>query len=540
MTTATVAPRAGRHEATQSGSPFTGVPSLLRLALRRDRVRLSVWIAILTVMMVYAPNAVKLAYPEEAQRLARVNLLKTPAGMMLGGPMFGGNETDLGAMMANELMLTLIIATSILSILTVIRHTRAEEESGAAELVLSSVVGRYARTYAALILVGGVNAVLAVTMTLAMSAIGFSIFDAAAMCLGITGVAMVFGALAAVTAQLWRQARTASGAAMAALALAALVRGIGDVINNSGSALSWFSPIAWAQQMRPFVDVRWWPFALLVALAIGLMALAAWLESRRQYDDGNIPSAGERPNARPITGVFGLHLTLQRGQTIGWAVGLFLGGLAFGSMTKSLLDAAKDNPLLARVLTAQGNDGVYTTMTQFLAAAATAYVVGAVLRVYSDEQSGLGEAVLARAVSRWRWLLTAVASALVGSAVLMFFAGLGNGLGAGITLGEPQTIVRLTLAGLAYVPAMAVLAGVAALAVALKHVWIGWLAVVFVVTSLYLGALLRLPHWLIDLSPVGRTTVPTDFPAAALTVMVAVAAVLTLCAGWIYRSRDAL
>jgi ABC-2 type transport system permease protein len=540
MTTATVAPRAGRHEATQSGSPFTGVPSLLRLALRRDRVRLSVWIAILTVMMVYAPNAVKLAYPEEAQRLARVNLLKTPAGMMLGGPMFGGNETDLGAMMANELMLTLIIATSILSILTVIRHTRAEEESGAAELVLSSVVGRYARTYAALILVGGVNAVLAVTMTLAMSAIGFSIVDAAAMCLGITGVAMVFGALAAVTAQLWRQARTASGAAMAALAMAALVRGIGDVINNSGSALSWFSPIAWAQQMRPFVDVRWWPFALLVALAIALMALAAWLESRRQYDDGNIPSAGERPNARPITGVFGLHLTLQRGQTIGWAVGLFLGGLAFGSMTKSLLDAAKDNPLLARLLTAQGNDGVYTTMTQFLAAAATAYVVGAVLRVYSDEQSGLGEAVLARAVSRWRWLLTAVASALVGSAVLMFFAGLGNGLGAGITLGEPQTIVRLTLAGLAYVPAMAVVAGVAALAVALKHAWIGWLAVIFVVTSLYLGALLRLPHWLIDLSPVGRTTVPTDFPAVALTVMVAVAAVLTLCAGWIYRSRDAL
>jgi ABC-2 type transport system permease protein len=540
MTTAIVAPRAGRHEVTESGSPFTGVPSLLRLALRRDRVRLSVWIAILTVMMVYAPNAVKLAYPEEAQRLARVNLLKTPAGMMLGGPMFGGNETDLGAMMANELMLTLIIATSILSILTVIRHTRAEEESGAAELVLSSVVGRYARTYAALILVGGVNAVLAVTMTLAMSTIGFSIVDAAAMCLGITGVAMVFGALAAVTAQLWRQARTASGAAMAALALAALVRGIGDVINNSGSALSWFSPIAWAQQMRPFVDVRWWPFALLVALAIGLMALAGWLESRRQYDDGNIPSVGERPNARPITGVFGLHLTLQRGQTIGWAVGLFLGGLAFGSMTKSLLDAAKDNPLLARLLTAQGNDGVYTTMTQFLAAAATAYVVGAVLRVYSDEQSGLGEAVLARAVSRWRWLLTAVASALVGSAVLMFFAGLGNGLGAGITLGEPQTIVRLTLAGLAYVPAMAVLAGVAALAVALKHAWIGWLAVVFVVTSLYLGALLRLPHWLIDLSPVGRTTVPTNFPAAALTVMVAVAAVLTLCAGWFYRSRDAL
>ena len=163
-------------------------------------------------------------------------------------------------------------------------------------------------------------------------------------------------------------------------------------------------------------------------------------------------------------------------------------------MTKSLLDAAKDNELIQRVLVAQGTDSVYTTMTQFLAAAATAYVVSAVLRLLSDEEKGLGEAVLAGAVSRWRWLFTAVASALVGSAVLMFFAGLGNGLGAGITLGEPGTIVRLTLGGLAYVPAMAVMAGIAAIAVAVRRGWIGWLAVTFVVVSLYLGALLRLPQ----------------------------------------------
>jgi ABC-2 type transport system permease protein len=539
MTTATLT-NVGRHEAMSMASPLTGVGSLIRLALRRDRIRLSVWIAALTLMMVYAPNAVKFAYPDEAARQARVNLLKTPAGMILGGPMFGVNETDLGVMMANELMLTLIIASSILSILTVIRHTRAEEESGAAELVLSSVVGRYARTYAALIVVGGVNAVLAVTMTLAMSATGFDVVNTAAMCLGITGAAMVFGAVAAVTAQLWRQARAATGAAMAVLALAVFVRGIGDVINNSGSALSWFSPIAWPQQMRAFVDLRWWPFALLVVLAVALMALAAALESRRQYDDGVLPSTGERPNAHPIRSVFGLHVTLQRGQTIGWTVGLFLAGLAFGSMTKSLLDAAKDNELLRRVLAHGGIDSVYTTLTQFLAAAATAYVVGAVLRLWSDEESGLGEAVLAGAVSRWRWLLTAVAAAIVGAAVLMFFAGLGNGIGAAITIGEPATVWRLTVAGLAYVPAMAAMAGIAALAVALRFAWIGWLAVTFVVISLYLGALLRLPQWLLDASPVGQTRAPSEYSALALIVIVVVAIALTLVAGVIYRRRDAI
>ena len=539
MSAAATTPARARHHAAPSASRWTGTAHLVRLALRRDRVRLTVWISVLTAMMLYTPNALELAYPDEAQRRTRVQLLQTPAGIMMGGPMFGGNETDLGAMMANELMLTLIVATSILAILTVIRHTRAEEEGGTAELVLASPVGRYARTTAALLVVGAVNAVIAVTMTAAMAASGFAVADTAAMCIGVTAVATVFGAVAAVTAQLWRVARTASGAAMALLALAALIRGVGDVIDHSGSALSWFSPIAWAQQMRAFVDLRWWPLALLLVVTVLLIALAAVLEARRQYDDGILATSGERPGAKPIRGVIGLHLVLQRGSLIGWTVGLFLAGLAFGSMTKSLRDAAQTNELIARMLAAQGNDGIYTTMSQFLAAVAAAYVTTAVLRVYADEQAGLGESVLAGAVSRWSWLVGAVATAVLGGAVSMFFAGLGNGLGAGLTMGEPQTVVRLTLAGLGYVPALAVMAAVAALAVALRRPWIAWLAVTFVITALYLGALLRLPQWLIDLSPVGQTTVPTDVPVGALVVMVAVAALITLLAGLVYRRRDA-
>jgi ABC-2 type transport system permease protein len=142
-------------------------------------------------------------------------------------------------------------------------------------------------------------------------------------------------------------------------------------------------------------------------------------------------------------------------------------------------------------------------------------------------------------VSRWRWLLAAVASAVLGATVLMFCAGLGNGVGAGVTVGDMATVLKLTLAGLAYVPALAALAGVAAIAVALRQPWIGWLATTFVVVSLYLGALLRLPRWLIELSPVGRTTVPTDVPVASLIVIAVTALGLALAAGFVYRRRDA-
>ncbi|BBY62583.1 ABC transporter permease [Mycolicibacterium helvum] len=523
---------------TPASSSLTGTVTLVRFALRRDRIRLAVWVSALTLMMVYAPNAIRLAYPDQTQRQARVNLLKTPAGIVLGGPMFGGDETDLGVMMANELTLTLIVAASILAVLTVVRHTRAEEESGAAELVLSSIVGRHARSCAALIVIALVNAVLAVTMTIAMAASGFAVVDTAAMCLGITAVAVVFGAVAALSAQLWRQARTATGAALAALAAAVLVRGAGDVIDNSGSPLSWLSPIAWAQQMRPFVAVRWWPLGPLVMLTIALVAATFMLESRRQYDDGVLASSGERSNPRPVGGVFGLQLVIQRGLTVGWAIGLLIAGAAFGSMTKSLLDAARGNELLARVLSAHGTDGVYTTMTQFLAAATTAYVVSVVVRLHRDEESGIGEAVLAGSVSRWTWLLSGVGAALTGAALLLVCAGLGNGLGAGLTLGEPMTIVRLTLAALTFLPAMAVVASIAALAVALRHPGIGWLAVIFVVCALYLGALLRLPRWLIDASPVGRTTAPSSISVVPLLVMIVIAVVVTLTAGLIYRRRD--
>src|SRR5262249_36778324 len=163
--------------------------------------------------------------------------------------------------------------------------------------------------------------------------------------------------------------------------------------------------------------------------------------------------------------------------------GLFLAGLAFGSMTKSLQDAAKTNQLIARVLAAQGNNGIYTTMTQFLAAATTAFVVSTILRLTHDEESGIAEAVLAGSVARWRWLLSAVGASLVGSAVLMLLGGLGNGLGAALTMGDANLVPRLTVAGLAHVPAMTVLGGIGALAVALRRTWIGWLAVTFVVLA---------------------------------------------------------
>ena len=95
--------------------------------------------------------------------------------------------------------------------------------------------------------------------------------------LGLTG--LVFAGVATVTAQLTEHARSASSLAMAVVGAAFLLRAIGDASQRGGNFVSWLSPLAWTQQMRPFVDLRWWP--LLLPVAVTAAAVGARLSAVR-------------------------------------------------------------------------------------------------------------------------------------------------------------------------------------------------------------------------------------------------------------------
>src|SRR5699024_8062960 len=61
---------------------------------------------------------------------------------------------------------------------------------------------------------------------------------------GLTG--MVFAGIAAVTSQLTEFSRTATGTAGIVLAIAFVLRALGDMVAVGGSTLSWASPLGWA------------------------------------------------------------------------------------------------------------------------------------------------------------------------------------------------------------------------------------------------------------------------------------------------------
>ena len=97
--------------------------------------------------------ALQAAYPDAAARQTRAALMTNPSAVLMTGPAFGVDDYTFGAMVANELSLTVLVATAIMAVLLVVRHTRADEEAGRTEVLRALPVGRFAPATAALLFV---------------------------------------------------------------------------------------------------------------------------------------------------------------------------------------------------------------------------------------------------------------------------------------------------------------------------------------------------------------------------------------------------
>ena len=140
-------------------SLFAGTGSLIRLALRRDRVRLPIWILLLAVLPVITAASFAELYPEAAAReQIALTLGSSPAINVLLGPLY---SPSIGGLTAWRLAVPASLLVALMSAFTVVRHTRGEEEAGRSDLLGANVVGRRAPLTAALIVASGAGVVAA-------------------------------------------------------------------------------------------------------------------------------------------------------------------------------------------------------------------------------------------------------------------------------------------------------------------------------------------------------------------------------------------
>ncbi|WP_155342206.1 ABC transporter permease [Acrocarpospora corrugata] len=486
---------------------LAGTGVLVRLALRRDRLLLPIWILVIAAIPVATASAIAELYPDVGSRLALgATIMANPALQALTGPIF--DPTSVGGLTAWRAITFATVLAALMSIMLVTRHTRAEEESGRAELIGAAPVGRYALPAAAVLVTGLANLLAALLLIAGFAGQGLPAAGSIAFAGAVAGVGLVFAGIAAVTAQLTENARTANALAIAVLGLFLLLRAAGDAAG--AEAVSWLSPLGWAQRTRAFADERWWLLAIVAAVAILLVAAADLLARRRDLGAGLLPSRrGPASAAASLRSPLALAWRLQRGLLLGWAAAFAVAGAVFGSLAAGVGDIVGDNPQIADMLARLGGAGALTdtffaTQLSLFALVAGGYAVQATLRLRAEESIGRAEPVLVAAVPRWRWLAGHLACALAGSALILAIAGLAAGLAHGLRIGEPATqAIRILGAALAQIPAVWVLAAITVLLFGLlpRATSLAWAFLVVFALLGQLGELLQIDERIRRLSP---------------------------------------
>ncbi|HEX3604392.1 MAG TPA: ABC transporter permease [Candidatus Dormibacteraeota bacterium] len=525
---------------------LTGTGALLRLALRRDRVMIPAWVVGSASIALSTASGFRSLYPTTASRLEfSTTIVHNGTLEALYGPIY--EPGSLGGLVAWRALCIIATLAAVMSVLLVVRHTRADEEAGRLELVGATAIGRRAPLAAALLVAAGADLLLGLLIAVTLPGFGLSGAGALAMGAAVAATGLVFAGAAAVSAQLMDSSRAANGLGIGLIVAAFATRAIGD----SGIAgwVSWLSPMGWAERVRPFAGER--PMVLLLAVAgFAVLVLAATLlVSRRDLGAGLVPPRpGPAHAPASLQGPLGLAWRLHRTQLLGWSAGVAVMGAVGGSVARSVNDFVGSSSQLEDVIRRIGGgrtlvDAYLGTVMGFFGLAAAAYAVLATLRMRTEQSAGRVEPLLATAVSRRRWAWSHLAFTLLGSAVLLATAGFAIGLGDGLRGGDLGGDLGLVFqAGLAQLPAAWVMGGIALLIYAAvpRRAVASWGVFAFFLLLSELGPILRLSGWVTGLSPFAHVA---RAPGSSLDLgpvlgLVAAAAVLVAAGLAELRRRD--
>ena len=523
-------------------STLAGTAAMIRFAARREWVRVPVYLTVLIASIASTAAQSESQFATQAERDDyAATVTGNPGLIAMVGPAY--RVTTVGGDTAWQWGAIGAVVVALMSMFIVGRHTRAEEQTGRSELIRASVVGRNAPTAATLVVVTAVNALVAAAVALALIGLGQPAAGAIALGASLGGAGLLFAGVALVAMQVNQGTGGAYGLVGAVLGASYLLRAAGDVGDGT---LSWLSPIGWAQSMRPFAGERWWPLLLLVASAALLAGAAFALLARRDDGAGLVAPRPGPPRAGALLAhPVGLVARLLRGALIGWATGLFVAGVSVGLTGQDVESLLGDSEEVER-LCGQGRgslvDNYLAVSLSSMALIGTAFSIQAVLRMRGEESAGRAEPLLATALARPRWAAGHLVLAAGGAVLMLAALGLGAGIADAVASDDAGRLPLLLGSAVALAPAVWVLTGVAIalFGLAPRAAAGAWGALGACFLLLYLGPLLSLPQWLIDLSPYSH--VPR-LPAAGLTVaplvvLTAIAAAFTAAGLVGLRRRD--
>lgn len=523
---------------------LTGTGLLLRASLEHDGRRFAPWVVITAFLSSSSVLIFPWVFPTQLDRLMLAGAIgANPALGLIFGPAYDLSTVDGFAAWRSLALGGFLVGLG--AIITVVRATRAQEDSGQAELLAAGVVGRSARLMSgvALALVGSV--VAGVASCLLTVLLGGDWVSSLLLGATFTASGWMFAGVAAVAAQIGSDARTASSLAVGTLGVLYLLRGLSASLEAPAWTL-WANPLGWTLQTRPASGDDWSPLLLAVALTAVLVALAFALQGRRDFGQGVVAQRPGPARGRVRT-TGGLAVRLNRGLFATWSIAFLVLGVVFGYFTIAASELLEENASVQQILAAgavqpeQVTAAFLRTVLSLVGVLACVPGVQLMLKVRAEELEDRVEPVLAGAVARVRYyggnvLLALAAPALFvllgGTLVALLAAGGDIGVAFQDTLGQAVatipavwTVVALSGAVVGARPGLS-LAG-----------WAGVL-VSFVLTLL--GPTFGLDDWVLGISPfwhVPQVVAPApDWTGLGWISLVTAALLVVGSAG--FRGRD--
>ncbi|MEV0429082.1 hypothetical protein [Micromonospora sp. NPDC050495] len=519
----------------------SGLGAMVGIVWRTHRRGIVVWVLALAASMIATAVAVAGLYDTPAKIHTYAEAVTAGSALAaLNGHVEGIDS--LGGVIQDEFGFLASFLLPLLGIGLIAGSTRREEESGRLETILGGRIARHQPVLAALVVATAAIVVTSVLFAAGLVLAGVPTSGAILYGAALGALAFVFAGFAALVAQLVRHARGVYTWSLIALAGAYVLRGVGD---TATSRLTWLSPLGWAEKTAPFGNQRWWVLAVPAVAGVASGGAAVWLAARRDVGSallrgGPGPARATWLRRRPI----GFAVWLHRPATAGWLAGAILLTGMMGALARQFLDALAGNPALGDAVGISGPrplDG-FIAMTQlYLAVLGAGYVTQAIGTLRAEEAEGRLETRLAGTLSRTRWL--AAHGAVVAAGLVLIVAGssavlaLSTAWSVGST-GETGAVLR---AGLDYLPAELVFAG---LALAVFGRWprgfaLSWAAYAVATFIALLGPGLKLARWVLDLAPTTHVGAPplADVDAGKLAALAVIAVALALVGFVAFRRR---
>lgn len=529
---------------------MNGLGTLARLGVRRTRWHLTAWLCALVVVVPATAAAYTQVIPDPAMADVVIEgLAGNPTMRAMLGPPFSLGEP--GGFTVWRVGTFVATVAGVMTILLTVRLTRADEETGRTELVRAGGVGRHAPLAAAVLVGLAACLLLGALIALGMVAVGTDPGGSLAFGAGVALTAAVFVGVGAVTAQLTASSRTARGIALATLGAAYLLRAVADGVppDSPVRRLQWTSPVEWMALTRPYAGERWWVLFLPAAVTVTLVALAAWLEARRDHGAGlRQPRPGPAQAGALLSSPAGLTWRLQRGTVLGWTVGLVVFSVAVGSLTPSFSAIFDDVPRLAAILRRVGagaevlTQGFYVAFLGVVALVAAALGLQLLGRLQQEEALGHAAVLLSAAVRRPVLAASHLVLALTVPTALQLVSGALLAVPQAVAEGGGGAVGAVVAGAAALAPGVWMVVGLAMLihGWAPSLGWVAWLVVGWSAVVTWVGALLDLPEWLLELTPFAALPQgPVEgmrWPPVLMTTALAIALAGAGVVG--YRRRD--